>query len=117
VTLAETEWGGATVSAGTQVLIPNLFLHRDRDRHDWADRVAPERWLDGSAAGDWSFNHFSRGPQGCPGTAIARLIGTAMLATLLRGHEIELISTSLDPAKPLPAMLDFFGLRFRVSDR
>ncbi len=116
-TTAETEWGGVTVPAGTQVLIPNTFLHRDRERHEWADRFAPERWLDGSAADDWSFNHFSRGPQGCPGTAIARLLGTAALSTLLRGRDVELISTSLDPAKPLPAMLDFFSLRFRLTDR
>jgi cytochrome P450 len=115
VTLAETEWGGVVVPAGTQVLIPNTFLHRDRDRHEWADRLAPERWLNGDAAGDWSFNHFSRGPQGCPGTAIARLVGTAVLSTLLRGREIELLSTDLDPAKPLPAMLDFFALRFRLA--
>ncbi len=114
-TLAETEWGGVSVPAGTQVLIPNTFLHRDRERHDWADRLVPERWLDGSAAGDWSFNHFSRGPQGCPGTAIARLAGSAALSTLLRGREVELVSTSLDPAKPLPAMLDFFALRFRLG--
>ena len=33
-TLAETEWGGVAVPAGTQVLIPNMFLHRDRERHD-----------------------------------------------------------------------------------
>jgi cytochrome P450 len=115
VTLADTEWGGVTVPAGTQVLIPNTFLHRDRDRHEWADRLTPEHWLDGGGPAAWSFNHFSRGPQGCPGTAIARLIGTAMLATLLRGRDIELVSTDLDPSKPLPAMLDFFGLRFRLG--
>jgi cytochrome P450 len=115
VTLADTEWGGVTVPAGTQVLIPNTFLHRDRDRHEWADRLTPEHWLDGGGPADWSFNHFSRGPQGCPGTAIARLLGTAMLATLLRGRDIELVSAGLDPAKPLPAMLDFFALRFRLG--
>jgi cytochrome P450 len=115
VTLADTEWGGVTVPVGTQVLIPNTFLHRDRDRHEWADRLTPEHWLDGGGPAAWSFNHFSRGPQGCPGTAIARLLGTAMLATLLRGRDIELVSAGLDPAKPLPAMLDFFALRFRLG--
>jgi cytochrome P450 len=115
VTLADTEWGGVTVPAGTQVLIPNTFLHRDRDRHEWADRLTPEHWLNGGGPADWSFNHFSRGPQGCPGTAIARLAGTAFLSTLLRGREIELLSTELDPSEPLPAMLDFFALRFRLG--
>ena len=115
VTLADTEWGGVTVPAGTQVLIPNTLLHRDRDRHEWADRLSPERWLTGEASREFSFNHFSRGPQGCPGTAIARLIGTAVLATLLSGRTVELVSTELDPATPLPAMLDFFALRFRLG--
>jgi cytochrome P450 len=114
-TVAETEWGGQTVDAGTQVLIPNLFLHRDRDRHEFADRFAPERWVDGSAAGDWSFNHFSRGPQGCPGTALALLLGKTVLATLLLDRELELLSPSLDPAKPMPHMLDFFGIKVRLD--
>jgi cytochrome P450 len=113
-TVAETEWGGDTVPAGTQVLIPNLFLHRDRERHGWADRLAPERWINGEAADDWSFNHFARGPQGCPGTAIARLLGGVVLATLIEGHELELASPSLDPSKPLPHMLDYFGIRVRL---
>ncbi len=113
-TLAVTEWGGVEVPAGTQVLIPNTFLHRDRERHEYADRFSPERWVDGSAAGDWSFNHFSRGPQGCPGVALALLLGTSVLETILRGREVELVSAELDPAKPLPHMLDFFGLRFRL---
>jgi cytochrome P450 len=115
VTLTETEWGQEVVPAGTQVLIPNTFLHRDRERHDWADRLAPERWMNGEAAGDWSLNHFSHGPQGCPGTAIARLAGGVVLSTLLSTGGVELTSRSIDPSKPLPAMLDFFGLRFRLT--
>jgi cytochrome P450 len=114
-TLADTEWGGPTVPAGTQVLIPNTFLHRDRDRHPWADEFAPHRWVSGEAAGDWSFNHFSRGPQGCPGTALALLLGKAVLATVLRSGALELVSPSIDPAKPLPHMLDFFGIRVRIG--
>ena len=69
----------------------------------------------GEAAGDWSFNHFSRGPQGCPGTALARLLGKAALATVLRTGAIEPVSPSMDPAKPLPHMLDFFGIRVRIG--
>jgi cytochrome P450 len=114
VTLAATEWRGNTVPAGTQVLIPNLFLHRDRDRFDYADRFAPERWLDGSAAAEYSFNHFSRGPQGCPGTSLALLLGKSALATLLAAYSVELASPSIDPAKPLPHAIDFFGIRIRL---
>ena len=114
-TVADTEWGGVTVPAGTQVLIPNTFFHRDTSRHDWADNFAPERWLSGKAAGDWSFNHFSRGPQGCPGSALALLLGTAALRAVIGAGEPTLQSPSLDPAKPLPQMLDFFGIRVAVA--
>jgi cytochrome P450 len=113
-TLAETDWRGAAVPAGTQVLISNTLLHRDRDRHEWADRFAPEKWIDGDAAEDRAFNHFSRGPQGCPGAGVAKFIGRAVLATLLARRPIELSSPALNPGRPLPDMLDFFALRFSL---
>ena len=115
VTTADTDWQGETVPAGTQVVISNTYLHRDTERHPWADRFAPEQWIDGDAASDWSFNHFSRGPQGCPGTGLALFLGKAVLAELLRNHTIELRSPSLDPDKPLPHMLDYFGLRLALA--
>jgi cytochrome P450 len=114
-TVAETDWRGATVPAGTQVVISNTYLHRDRERFEYADRFAPDRWLAGEARREWSFNHFSRGPQGCPGTGVTKFIGKAVLAKLLRDHRAELISPRLDPARPLPHMLDYFGIRFRLS--
>jgi cytochrome P450 len=114
-TVAETDWRGETVPACTQVLIPNTFLHRDRGRLEYADRFAPERWVSGEAAGEWSFNHFSRGPQGCPGAGLALLIGKAVLTTLLRERRVEPISPRLDPSRRLPHMLDYFGIRFRLS--
>jgi cytochrome P450 len=114
VTLRDTEWRGETVPAGTQVMISNLFLHRDRDRFEYADRFAPERWVDGSAAAELSFNHFSRGPQGCPGSALALLLGKSFLATILAAYSVDPVSPSIDPAKPLPHMVDFFGIRVRL---
>jgi cytochrome P450 len=116
-TLTDTDWGGVSVPAGTNVLIPNTFLHRDTDRHPWADRFAPEQWLHGDAPDDWCFNHFSRGPQGCPGSALALFLAKAVLATLLCRREVDLVSPSLDPEPPLPHMLDFFGLRFDLRER
>lgn len=114
VTLTETDWGGETVPAGTQVLIPNAFLHRDRERFAYADRFAPEQWLEGDAAEQWSFNHFSRGPQVCPGINLATLLGTTVLATVLHERPAELESPSLDPEQPLPHMLDPYSARIRV---
>ncbi len=115
-TVTETMWDGEAVPAGTQVLIPNTFLHRDPSRHEWADSFAPERWVAGEAAGDdWSFNHFSHGPQACPGQALAMLLGEAALAAVLAAGEPTLASPSLDPSKPMPQMLDFFGIRVSIT--
>jgi cytochrome P450 len=114
-TLADIEWDGAVVPAGTQVLIFNVFHHRDRESHEFADRFAPEAWIEGDAGGDWSFNHFSHGPQGCPGTSLALLIGKATLATLLSRATFRLTAPKLDPQRPLPHMVDYFGIRFAVE--
>ncbi len=116
-TLEETDWDGAAAPAGTQVLISNTFNHRDPERHESADRFAPEEWTEGGAAEDWSFNHFSHGPQGCPGAGLALLIGKAVLADLMRQRRFRLLEPKLDPDQPLPHMLDFFRLRFAVESR
>src|SRR5204862_7759606 len=72
----ETEWRGEFVAKGTQLVIVNTYLHRDPDRHDFADRFAPEEWLEGgSATCDWAFNQLSHGPQGCPGADLVELVG------------------------------------------
>jgi cytochrome P450 len=114
-TIRETDWDGVTVPARTQVLIVNTFNHRDRTRHEFADRFAPDAWLTGGAADDWSFNHFSHGPQGCPGVELSLLVGRTMLAAVLRAHTVTLSAPQLDPAKPLPYSLDYFGLKFELA--
>jgi cytochrome P450 len=116
-TLEETEWDGAAAPTGTQVLISNTFNHRDPERHEFADRFAPEEWTEGGAAADWSFNHFSHGPQGCPGAGLALLIGKAVLADLVRQRRFRLLEPKLDADQPLPHMLDFFRLRLAAEPR
>jgi cytochrome P450 len=114
-TLEETEWNGASVPAGTQILISNTFSHRDAKRHSDANRFNPEVWSRGQRGEDWTFNHFSNGPQGCPGAGLAVFVGKAVLAELLSRRRIHLLEPSLDPERPLPHMLDFFRLRFALE--
>jgi cytochrome P450 len=113
--IAPTDWDGETVEAGTQFLIHNTSNHRDPALHDFAHRFAPEAWTDGTAAEDWSFNHFSHGPQGCPGADLALFVGKAMLAGLLAQRSIALLAPRLDPERALPHMLDFFAIRLAVG--
>ena len=114
-TTVELAWNGVTVPAGTQILIVNGFHHRDRSRLPYADRFAPEEWVDGDAGSDRGFNHFSQGPQGCPGRNLALLLGTAVLACVLRERDpLRAVrgAEGLDAAKPLPYVLNPFALRF-----
>ena len=114
-TLADTQLSGATVPAGTQLLIFNTFNHRDRAAHAYADRFAPEAWIDGDAGADWSFNQFSGGRQACPGERLALGVGAAAIAEVLSAGDVELRSPSLDPRKDLPRMLDHFRIRVRAA--
>ena len=114
-TLVELSWRGARVPAGTQILIFNTFHHRDRERLEYADRFAPEEWIDGEAGEDWGLNHFSHGPQGCPGTDLALLVGCAVIAELPSAGTLTAEGGGLDPLRPLPHMLDAFGLRFGLG--
>jgi cytochrome P450 len=115
VTAHEADWDGIRVPEGTQLLIVNTFNHRDRETVEFADRFDPDQWLSGDAGGDWQFNHFSHGPQGCPGTGLSLLVGQAMLGTVLREHVVRLQQPGLDPAERMPHMLDFFALKFELS--
>jgi cytochrome P450 len=113
---ADIDWSGTKVPRGTQVVIVNSFNHRDGEAIPYADRFAPEEWLPGGDARErWCFNHFSHGPQGCPGAAIALQVGTTMLATLLRAGAPQLRGASLKPDAPIPHGLDFFALSFELA--
>lgn len=109
---------GELVPAGTQVLIHNLFNHRNRARIPYADRFAPEEWVSGDAAADWSFNFFSHGPQGCPGAGLSIFLGQAFLAKLLTAADPVVESgPKLGPGKPLPYGVDLGALKIRLRNR
>ena len=107
---------GAVVPAGTQVLIYNVFNHRNRERVEFADRFAPEELVSSTAAADWSFNFFSHGPQGCPGAGLSVFLGQAVLARLLATSTPRLGGATLRPGSPLPYGLDIFGYTIRLED-
>ena len=97
------------------MLIVNTFLHRDPEMHHHADRFVPEAWTQGNAREDWSFNHLSHGPQGCPGAALALLMGSRFLATVLAARRPRLVAPELEPGRPLPHMVDFFSVRVALE--
>jgi cytochrome P450 len=100
---------GAVLSKGTQVLIYNVFNHRNRGRIPYADRFSPGEWAGGDAGDDWSYNFFSHGPQRCPGDGLSVFLGQTVLAHLLDAGSPTVSGTSLDPEKPLPHNVDLYG--------
>ncbi len=105
---------GQKTPTGTQVLIHNLFNHRNRDRVPYADRFAPEEWVTGTAGDDWRFNFFSHGPQGCPGGGLSIFLGQAFLGRLITAGNPELVSGPRLKGDRLPYGLDIYGLEIRV---
>jgi len=115
-TTAETEWQGTVVPSGTRVLIPAAVFHRRRTL-PYANRFAPEIWLDGSGDADTSLNLFSRGGAQCAGRNLALVLVTATLAELLRHAEFELLRPELSPDRPLPYAINPLATRFAVQKR
>lgn len=112
-----TAWDGEMVPEGTQVMVVNSFNHRDIACVPYANRFDPEAWTDGDAHTSWSFNFFSRGPQGCPGADLALRLGTAILTELLSGRSPTAPGTMLDPERPLPLTLDHTRIDIRFLAR
>ena len=61
------------------------------------------------------FNFFSRGPQVCPGTGDRAGVGATLIDELLAQREREAALAGLDPAKPMPHMLDYFGIELELA--
>ena len=104
---------GSAILPGTQVLILNTFNHRDPETSVTADTFYPDQWFNG--APDLPYNHLSGGPQVCAGKDLALFIAKATLAVLLQKGTYTLERPRLDPAKPLPAMLNHFRLSMRIE--
>ncbi|MHA6794439.1 cytochrome P450 [Pseudonocardia bannensis] len=115
-TTAPTEWNGATLPAGTAVLIATSYFHRDDRVRSDADRFDPDQWLDGRGDDDWSLVPFSAGPGTCPGRELVLFTTSTFLATLLEGHNHTVLPpTDLDPSRPLPRGLDPFAIRLTLT--
>jgi cytochrome P450 len=107
--------GDQPLAGGTQILILNVFNHRDPDHVEDADRLVPERWAD--RRDDYRFNHLSNGRQDCPGGPLVLLLGKAAIANVLARFSPTLEHPRLPAGEALPHMLNFFETRFRLRAR
>jgi cytochrome P450 len=99
-----TTLAGEDLGEGTQVMILNVFNHRDPREPDF-NTVKPDR------EHSYRFKHLSNGSQDCPGGPLVMFIGSAVLERVLADYKLGYQGPPLDPA---PEMLDFFQLRFEV---
>lgn len=113
-TVKEDQLGGATIPAGTQVIIINSFTHRDREYLPFADTFSPASWLHDDFA--YRFNHLSNGPQGCAGKELALFMAKAVIAAVLAGQRYRLEYPPLDPSRPLPHLYNHYQVQLRRRD-
>lgn len=114
-TKRETTLAGEKLDEGTQVILLNVFNHRDAEHIEDANRLVPERWS--REEPDYRFNHLSNGAQDCPGGPLVLLLGKATLAQVLQRYNLRLERPQLPGGGDLPYMLNFFETRFSVSPR
>jgi cytochrome P450 len=103
-TKTPTKWRGSVLPAGTGIMIFLPYFHRDPDRLAFANRLAPEVWLEGrdEALG---LLPFSAGPAACPGRNLVLLMAGAMLARLLTAAS-HVAGSPIRDADALPLSFD-----------
>ncbi|MBX3273181.1 MAG: cytochrome P450 [Sandaracinaceae bacterium] len=110
VAMQDFSYGGHHLPKGTWLLVSPTVAHRmpEHFAHPLAfdpDRFAPPRSEDANA---WAFIAFGGGRHKCMGNAFALLQVKAILATLLRRYELELVTEDVRP--------DFHGLVIGPSE-
>ncbi|MBB3052949.1 hypothetical protein FHS23_003992 [Prauserella isguenensis] len=111
--LREARTDTAWARNGATLLAFAPLFHRDSARLPYADRFAPDVWLDGRAAAQPALVPFSAGPAACPGRDVVLFTTATFLAVFLRDREPQLDETGgarLDGGR-VPASLNHFALR------
>jgi cytochrome P450 len=101
----DTQVGGHTIPAGTQVLMSQWVFQRDAQFFDDPEEFIPERWE--HPRQDWKLAYlpFGIGPRGCFGEHLSFLTVKLMLAVLTKKFRLHLQPGQ--DVKPLP----LFALR------
>ena len=95
-------------------VVVSSFFHRDERSLSYADRFAPETWLDGRAEIEPGIMPFSAGPARCPGEDLVLLVATSILAELLRDRDWRLDSPQWNVGA-LPRTSDHTAIRLSLT--
>ena len=116
-TTREVSIDGARIPDRTSLLIYAPFFHRDDENLPQAHRFAPELWVDARPPGSWPLVPFSDGPATCPAHHLVPMLGSAMLASVLRRRRVSLPRPgALHLGRPIPATFDSFRTRIALHD-
>ena len=97
------------IGAGTQVLIPAAFFHRDPAVFgNYANSFSPQQWQKRQVP---PTIHFSLGPRGCAGWEMALFLIKATLAHLLKDTRLILRTPELQTHGRIPALSNQFKIR------
>jgi cytochrome P450 len=97
--VVDTDLGGHTIKAGTQVIVPIYAIQRHKKLWTDPDRFDPERFAPDREGkiNRYQYMPFGAGPRICIGMAFAMMEAVAILATMLRAAKFELV-----PGQPEP---------------
>lgn len=113
--VTDTDWRGARLPAGTQLVIVSALFHRDEDTVRHAHAFAPAEWLSGHAAAAPAIVPFSAGPGRCPGRAVVLLVTSLAVAALLRYGQPHPVGDTPLTRQRLPGTLDHYALRVALA--
>jgi cytochrome P450 len=89
VTTEEVVIDGWKVPPRTMLIVPMAVIHQDPELYPEPNAFRPERFLDGTGPGRYSWLPFGGGTRRCPGASLALLEMRVILSTILRNVELE----------------------------
>jgi len=112
----DSELGGHTLPAGSEVFLSIFHMHHDPDVFSDAEAFLPRRW-ETIKPTVYEYNPFSAGPRMCIGASFAMMEIKIVLAMLLSRFRLELPAGShIDPRVAI-TMAPRGGLKMTVRER
>jgi cytochrome P450 len=101
--VSEIEVRGYKIPAGSNIVMSQWVLHRDRRYFSDPEKFVPERWLDEQSRKlpRFAYFPFGGGPRQCIGAAFATMEANLLLATIAQRFRLSAVSGH--PVVPVPS--------------
>ncbi|KAK4121970.1 cytochrome P450 [Parathielavia appendiculata] len=109
--------GGQQLAKGTGVVIFAPFFHRDTEKLEFADALAPEQWLGKEGEVDMvrALVPFSAGPAICPAHRLVPMLAGLVMGEVVGKANVGLVAPDLESGKLLPGTLDHSSIQLRLE--